>query len=416
MATKVLEYELSDELPYIVFEERFKDFRILIRLEHQPIGWVRGACPPNHTLTQAQLQELIIQQLGTQLWRQVQHNKLKQHMKQPHATEQVHKTVGISVIVCTRNRTSYLTTCLRSLLALDYPEFEIIVVDNAPSSQETYELVKEMPVRYVLEERAGLDWARNRGLAESNYSIVAFTDDDAQVDRLWLQAIADVLKNNTIAGVTGLVAPAELETNAQQIFEIGYGGMGHGFQRRTFTRQKLSDRKLLRAGTIGIGVNMAFRRDALISGGQFDVALDVGTPSNGAGDVEIFHRLLALGYTMVYEPKMLVWHTHRRQLGQTEKQIKDNGRSFGCYLITCNRNKTVKGAAILRFLLIDWFLRWILKNLVTPPYRLPRRFAFLEFKGMLQSPSAYRKAQEVAKRISTNYTTSSTLPNAVNPI
>ncbi|MHA6249057.1 glycosyltransferase family 2 protein [Pontibacter sp. CAU 1760] len=411
MATKVLEYELTDEFPNIVFEERFKDYRILIRLNNQPIGWVRNTCPPSRNVTQAQLKEAITQQLGVQLWHQAQHNSLKRGLSQPPA-EKTTEAAGISVIVCTRNRASYLTTCLGSLLALDYPTFEIIIVDNAPSNNETFELVKNMPVRYVLEKRPGLDWARNRGVAEARHNIVAFTDDDAQVDRLWLQAIANAFRDDAIAGVTGLVAPAELETRAQRIFEIGYGGMGHGFQKRTFTRLNLSDRKLLRAGSIGIGVNMAFRREALLRGGQFDVALDVGTPSHGAGDVELFHRLMALGYTLVYDPNMLVWHTHRRQLDETEKQIEANGRSFGCYLITCSRNKTVKSTAILQFLLIDWLYKWILKNLLKPPHCLPRRFSLIEFKGMLKSPVAYRKAQAEARKIIANCKTPSTFSNA----
>ena len=94
---------------------------------------------------------------------------------------------GITIVVCTRNRTAQLSTCLDTLLALDYSTYEIIIVDNAPSDNATYDLATSLPVRYVREKRPGLDWARNRGIKEARYDIIAFTDDDVRVDPYWLQ-------------------------------------------------------------------------------------------------------------------------------------------------------------------------------------------------------------------------------------
>ncbi len=98
----------------------------------------------------------------------------------------------------------------------------------------------------------------------------------------------------------------------------------------------MSDRRLLWASGFGVGVNMAFRREVLDAIGGFDVALDVGTPSRGGGDVALFHRFVARGYTLHYDPSALVWHTHRRQFAALHRQVYDNGRSFGCYLIRCH--------------------------------------------------------------------------------
>src|SRR5699024_2962213 len=100
----------------------------------------------------------------------------------------------ISVAVCTRDRTSDLASCLEALTRLDPPPFEIVVVDNAPSSDATFQLVRERfpDVYYVCEPRPGLDHARNRAVDETEGEIIAFTDDDAVVDRDWLQALGAV--------------------------------------------------------------------------------------------------------------------------------------------------------------------------------------------------------------------------------
>src|SRR5258706_1006326 len=96
-----------------------------------------------------------------------------------------------SVIVATHDRPSHLAKCLHSLLALEYPRYEIIVVDNAPSTTETAELVQDIcrqnpHVRYMREDRPGPSWARNCGIAAAQGEILAFTDDDVVVDRCWL--------------------------------------------------------------------------------------------------------------------------------------------------------------------------------------------------------------------------------------
>jgi len=304
----------------------------------------------------------------------------------------------ISVVVCTRDRPDQLADCLHALLALDYPDYEVVVVDNASRSDDTARLVADLPVRYVREERPGLDWARNRGIAEARHDIVAFTDDDVRPDRHWLSAIARAFAASEVMAVTGFVAPAELETSAQMTFEFGYGGMSHGFRRRVIRRDSLTTRELLWASAFGTGANMAFRREAFARVGPFDVALDVGTPSGGGGDVEMFHRLLARGHTLVYEPAALVWHTHRRDAASLRQLVRNNGRSFGAYLITCARNRTLSRRSILHFAIRYWLGGWILRRLCRPG-KFPRHLVALELAGALLSPLAYQTAQRRARHV-----------------
>lgn len=398
MPTKVLDIDLSEKITPVWVGKDYDSLYILVRYCKQPLGWVWISIsnPMFPVVSVECLQQAITEQLG---WNLVQTILAKQLNNELEAA----RSEPISIVVCTRNRTQQLDRCLQSLLAIDYSTYEIIVVDNAPSNDDTLQLVAQLPVRYVREDRPGLDWARNRGIAEARYGIVAFTDDDAQVDRFWLQAINEAFTEPAVMAVTGFVAPAELETTAQYLFELDYGGMGHGLQRRIVKRSHLSERQLLWASGFGVGVNMAFRRDLFAQIGQFDVALDVGTPSRGGGDVEMFHRLVAQGYTLAYEPAMLVWHTHRRYRSALHQQIHDNGRSFGCYLLTCLRNRSVQPSTVLSFFLIDWLSKWICANLIRPPRNLPRYFALIELAGVLTSPFAYRTTQVCAKQVATTY-------------
>ncbi|MGI8635371.1 MAG: glycosyltransferase, partial [Segetibacter sp.] len=224
-----------------------------------------------------------------------------------------------------------------------------------------------------------------------------FTDDDVSVDAYWLASIVKEFMNPRVMAVTGYVAPAYLETPAQTLFELSYGGMGHGFYRRVIKNDHISERDLIRASNFGIGANMAFRKQVFDKVGKFDVALDVGTPSSGAGDIEIFHRIVINGLMLVYEPSILVWHSHRESIAALRKQILNNGRSFGCYLITCYNKSTIRKKSLLKFLIFTWFYRWNLKNMVKS--HLPKNLTLVEMYGMLTSPFAYRKSQAHARKV-----------------
>lgn len=394
---KVFALDISQEISSIPFEDGYEHYYALIKNKNHPLGWLYFKKTDDAHISAEEIEELIKQRIGYPMIREMFIESVNVQQKENFKQE------PISVVVCTRNRTSYLKNCLHALMNLDYPDYEIIVVDNAPSNDETYEYVSTLPVKYVIEKRPGLDWARNMGIKEAKNSIVAFTDDDALVDKQWLQEISRAFANNEVMAVTGFVAPAELETGAQRLFELGYGGMGHGFIKRVLRNTDLTDNQLIWASNFGVGANMAFRKDVFQNIGGFDVALDVGTPSCGGGDIEMFHRLVAKGFTLVYQPSMIVWHTHRKDYAGLKKQISDNGKSFGCYLISCYQNKTVGGLSLLKFLLVDWLYKWILKSLLKPSPKVPRSFTLRELLGMISSPIAFLQSKKRAKQINRKY-------------
>jgi glycosyltransferase involved in cell wall biosynthesis len=394
MAIKVLEIEFTEEINPIRGLERYEKVRILVRYRGRPIGWgYVDNNPWQQTISADRVRQTIVDQMGKELMRASLAEQLA-----PVAADFDRELPPISVVICTGDRTDLLKNALEVILALDYPNREIIVVDNAPANSSTAELVAGLPVRYVREERPGLNWARNRAIAEASHEIIAFIDPDMRPDRGWLRGIAAGFGDPEIMAVSGLVAPAELETEAQIQFEFGYGGIVQYLHRFKVEGSKLSVRELLWAKYYGVGANMAFRVKVFEAVGNFDPALDVGTATRGAGDIEMFHRILAKGYATFYEPRALVWNVHRRSGDALSRQLRDNGQSFGAYLLTCDRNRTVSRGAILQFAVSQWLNRSLLQRLIRPGW-FPRKLIVSELLGALQSPFAYWKAQLQAQRL-----------------
>ncbi|MCB1380887.1 MAG: glycosyltransferase [Alphaproteobacteria bacterium] len=247
---------------------------------------------------------------------------------------------AISVVIATRERAESLRRTLESLLVQDYSDFDIVVVDNAPVTPHTRELIDQRyrqtgRVSYVVEPVPGLGQAHNRGLAMAMGRIIAFTDDDVIVDKGWLKAIAAAFIRDPQAGcVTGLIMPAELETRAQYWTEK-HGGFGKGFKSRTCdlgANRQPGPLYPYTAGQFGSGANMSFRAEVLRSVGGFDPALGAGTFARGGDDLAAFLAVIQSGHRIVYEPAAIVWHFHRRGEDGMRRQAFSYGVGLGAYL------------------------------------------------------------------------------------
>jgi GT2 family glycosyltransferase len=244
----------------------------------------------------------------------------------PHAT----------VIIATRDRPDLLQRCLRSVLRLDYPHFDVVVVDSAPSDDASARLVAERfpEVHYVLESEPGLARAHNRGIEVAAGSILAFTDDDVVVDDQWLRRLATPFEDPEVACVTGMIVPMTLDTKAQWWLE-GYAGFSKGSRRRTFDLEENRPDDALYpygAGLFGSGANMAFRADVLKAGGGFDPALGAGSLAYGGDDLAAFFAVVAGGHRLVYEPAAMVHHHYRGDEASLSRQVFGYGAGLTAYL------------------------------------------------------------------------------------
>jgi GT2 family glycosyltransferase len=231
-------------------------------------------------------------------------------------------SLSATVAICTRERPEDLTRALTAVSRLDPAPAEVLVIDNAPSTSRTHAVVAAFPgVRYVVEPRRGLNCARNRALRDASSDIVAFTDDDAVPEEGWLGALRLNFGDERVLCVTGLTLPVELETPAQELFEE-HCSFTRGFSRCVYNGRVENP---LLVARMGAGANMAIRRRAVEQVGWFDERLDAGTPTQSGGDHEMFTRILSAGYRIVYEPRAVSWHRHRRTMEELAQVVRGYG-------------------------------------------------------------------------------------------
>ncbi|MEZ0339743.1 glycosyltransferase family 2 protein [Mycobacterium sp. pV006] len=244
----------------------------------------------------------------------------------------------VSVVVCTRERPDQLADALQSLLALNYPQFEVVVVDNAPRTDATARVIEQAAddrVRRVEEPVPGLSTARNTGLRAARHDLVAYTDDDVYVDRHWLRALArGFARSPRVSCVSGLVPSGELRTAAQGYFDQRVSWSGP-LQPQLFTLDDPPAEEPLfpfRVGRFGTGANFAVRRDRVLELGGFDEALGAGTAAQGGEDLDLFFRVLTGGDALATEPAAIVWHRHRSDNDALLAQARGYGLGLGAWL------------------------------------------------------------------------------------
>ena len=248
------------------------------------------------------------------------------------------KLPTFTVLVCTRDRAALLRSALLSVLALDYPHFEVLVVDNAAATPETRDLLANEfagRVRRIEEPVPGLSRARNTGLRNALGEFVAFTDDDVTVDPYWLRGLAaGFARGDDVECVAGLVPSGELRTAVQAFFDDRVSWSRNLSPRHFSLSDPPKDLPMFpfSVGEFGTGANFAIRRGYALEIGGFDTAFGVGTRTGGGEDLDIFTRVILDGRGLVVEPSALVWHRHRDDLAALRYQARGYGTGLGAWL------------------------------------------------------------------------------------
>jgi glycosyltransferase involved in cell wall biosynthesis len=217
-----------------------------------------------------------------------------------------------SIVIPTRNRAAGLPPLLeRVLLEAVAQDAEVVVVDNA-STDRTAALLAEYAtrtdgrVRAVHEPVPGATRARNAGAHAARGDLLAFIDDDALPRSGWLPALmAPFCRDARVAGAGGVVrldfghaGPPPWMTPPLAAYLAAYD-LGPG-------PLDLGERPRHEAPR---GLNMAFRRDALLAAGGFSLELGPRATRPSVGEEsEVCVRLLARGYRVRYQPAAVVDH------------------------------------------------------------------------------------------------------------
>ena len=309
-----------------------------------------------------------------------------------------------SIVVATFDRPDDLRACLRSLaVQTTARDTEIIVVDNHPASGLTPPVVAEFPRARLLDEpRQGLSYARNAGIGASTGAIIVATDDDVVMPPDWLEKLLAPFARDDVMIVTGNVLPAQLGTRAQQLFEH-YGGLGRGFVRVEAGGEWFGSwyREAVPTWQLGATANAAFR--AMIFShpriGLLDPALGAGSPTGCSEDTDLFYRVLAAGFTIVYEPAAYVWHHHRSDMRALRRQIYAYSKGHVAYhLKTWRRYGDTRALFHLALTLPTWqikkLVRWMRRS-----NDYPLSLILTEIAGNLAGPWALWRAQRRARRL-----------------
>jgi GT2 family glycosyltransferase len=215
----------------------------------------------------------------------------------------------VSVVVCAYNAASTLPECLTSLMRVDYPEYEVILVDDG-SKDSTPKIAADFPqVRYVRQENHGLSDARNVGVQLSTGEIVAYTDADCAADEDWLRCLVQAMRDQGVPAVGGPNITPLSDGWSAHCVAASPGNPSHVM---------FDDRHAEHVP----GCNMAFRRESILNLGGFDPQY------RAAGDdVDFCWRLLDHGGAIGYAPGAFVWHHRRQTVGAYLRQQIGYGRA-----------------------------------------------------------------------------------------
>jgi GT2 family glycosyltransferase len=222
--------------------------------------------------------------------------------------ELLSETPRVSVVVCSHNGGRTLAQCLRSLSALDYPNYEVILVDDG-STDETAAIVRNFPeVRWIRQTHQGLSVARNVGLAAAPGSIIAYTDSDCYADEEWLTHLVYQLQHSGAAAVGGPNLSPE-DGRLAACIAASPGQPTHVLE---------SDQVAEHIP----GCNMAFRREALEAINGFDPQF-----WTAGDDVDVCWRLQQAGMWITFAPGAVVWHHRRPSVASYFRQQAGYGKA-----------------------------------------------------------------------------------------
>ncbi|MBA2743903.1 MAG: glycosyltransferase [Chthoniobacterales bacterium] len=219
------------------------------------------------------------------------------------------QTPFVSVIVCSYNGAKTLAACLESLGKIDYPSYEVILVDDGSTDDTPGIAARFSGVRYVRQTNHGLSHARNTGAAAARGEVFAYTDSDCMADTDWLNYLIGTLVSGNFAGAGGPNVSPPARDWVQACVAAAPGGPSHVL---------LTD---VVAEHIP-GCNMAWYRWAFESVGGFDVEY-----RKAGDDVDFCWRIQQAGWEIGFSPTAIVWHHRRFTLGAFRRQQEGYGEA-----------------------------------------------------------------------------------------
>jgi glycosyltransferase involved in cell wall biosynthesis len=211
---------------------------------------------------------------------------------------------AVSAVICTRDRPDKIGRAVASILASDYPSFDLTVIDQ--STTDATERVLEplagidARLQYVHVNDAGLSRAYNAAIGRTSGDIIAFTDDDCIVPPHWISRIVEAFESDDEGELLyGRVVPvSDSDRELTPLLDISHA-------------ERLSRRDGFRV--FGMGANFAARRRLFSRIGGFDEILGGGAPLKSSQDFDLAYRAYRAGSAILLRPEVELVHDGRRE-------------------------------------------------------------------------------------------------------
>lgn len=276
---------------------------------------------------------------------------------------------NLTVVVCTRNRHESIPQTVNSILRNDYPNFELIVVDQSDddSTAKTLEQFSEdRRIRYLRSPTKGVSVARNIGISNAKSELIAITDDDCQAHNNWAKEIVAALEQDKRIGVVfGNVLPSPYDRTSGFItsYFIDSPFLAHGL----YEKHRVE----------GIGACMGLRRSVWQALGGFDNMLGAGAPLKSAGETDLTIRALLSGYYVYETPEISVIHYGFRDWEKGRILIRNYMYGFGAMFAKHLKCRHWPVLIVLFRMAVRWAFSKPVVDIGDHPPRLLRLVSFI---------------------------------------
>lgn len=210
---------------------------------------------------------------------------------------ELEKTPKVSVIFTVKNEERTIGHAIESVLRVDYPDYEVVVVDGG-SEDKTLDIAKNHRVRIIQTRDSTPGQGRNVGIVNSSHPIIAFVDGDCYLERKdWLRNGVDLVRQEDIGGVGGPITPfSEAPYMSRALMNVLSTFLANAGSAQFARYEKQREVESISS------CNAVYRREVIERAGLFAEDLRF------CEDADLNYRIRKLGYRLVYSPKMIVGH------------------------------------------------------------------------------------------------------------
>jgi GT2 family glycosyltransferase len=208
----------------------------------------------------------------------------------------------VSLIILNYNGQSFLKDCLASIKKLNYPDYEVILVDDASTDRSVALVKKNFPWVKVLvnQKNLGAPASFNRAARQARFNLLVKLDNDVIVDKNWLKEMVSAAKNPKV----GVVGSKILHYGSEEVQDIGSNIDHFGYQMNYYTLEGLPKKGTKTKAVFYVsGCAMLLKKNLFEKAGQFDEKYFLYKD-----DLDLCWRIKLLGYQTVTAFESKIYH------------------------------------------------------------------------------------------------------------